>query len=115
MSQSATIEYTYATPPTVTSISPKEGSSAGGTEVLITGTGFVAGAKVTIGGEAKAVVVVSETEITAKTAPGAVGEDEVIVTDGEMSSTGGPRFTYLAPPKVTSVSPRKARLPVALG
>ena len=92
MSQSATIEYTYATPPTVTSISPKEGSSAGGTEVVIKGSGSSAGAKVTIGGEAKEVVVVSETEITAKTAPGAVGEDEVVVTDGEISSAGGPRF-----------------------
>ena len=36
-------------PPTVTSISPTSGTTAGGTSVTITGTNFVAGATVTIG------------------------------------------------------------------
>ena len=100
-------DFTFITPPTVTSISPREGSTGGGTPVKIKGTGFLKGAKVTIGSEAKEVVVVSETEITAKTAPGTAGEDEVIVTHGEISSSGGPDFTFITPPTVTSISPKE--------
>ena len=46
--------YTYTTPvnpaPTVSSISPVSGTTAGGTPVTITGTGFLAGATVSFGG-----------------------------------------------------------------
>jgi hypothetical protein len=87
-------KFTYIAPPTITSITPSEGSKEGGTVVKIKGTGFVEGATVTIGSKATEVVVVSETEITAKTAAGA-GKDEVVVTDSRGASTGGPIFTYV--------------------
>jgi large repetitive protein len=92
------------TPPTVTSITPSQGNTAGGTSVKIKGTGFVAGAKVTIGSKAASVTVVSETEITATTSEG-LGNDEVVVSDEKGVSSGGPSFTYVAPPAVTSVTP----------
>jgi IPT/TIG domain len=74
--------------------------------VKITGTGFVAGAKVTIGNEATSVTVVSSTEITATTAATAAGSDEVIVSDTNGTSTGGPSYTYTsgtaAPTSITA-------------
>ena len=61
-------------PPTVTSVSPVSGSTAGGTAVTITGTNFAAGATVTFGGTAATnVVVVSGTQITATTPAGRAG------------------------------------------
>ncbi|MGH9195526.1 MAG: phospholipase D-like domain-containing protein, partial [Acidimicrobiia bacterium] len=55
-------------PPTVTNVSPSSGPTAGGTNVTITGTNFVAPATVTFGGTAAtSVVVVSATSITATT------------------------------------------------
>ncbi|MEA2313805.1 MAG: hypothetical protein QOI03_497, partial [Solirubrobacteraceae bacterium] len=100
--------YTYLPPPApkVTSILPTSGTVAGGTKVNIKGSGFVAGATVTIGSPATSVVVVSATTITAVTAANAAGPVEVVVSDANGTSTGGPTYTYLVPPpKVTSISP----------
>jgi hypothetical protein len=90
-----TIEYTYVTPPTVTKVEPSSGPTTGGREIVITGTGFVTGAKVSIGGaEATEVKVESSTEITAKTPAGTAGKDEVIVTDSKGTSSSGIDYTY---------------------
>jgi hypothetical protein len=101
--------YTYVAPPApkVTSITPTSGSTAGGTKVTITGSGFVAGATVTIGNQAKSVVVASATKITATTVATPVGSDEVVVTDANGTSSGGPSYTYVPPPppKVTKITP----------
>ncbi len=102
---SAGAGFTYITPPTVTAISPKEGTTAGGTAVKITGTGFVKGAKVKIGGEPTSIVVVSATEITAKTTAHAAGEVPVEVSVGGVAQSATVEFTYATPPKVTSISP----------
>ncbi len=51
--------YTYTNPaPTVTSITPTSGTTAGGTSVTITGTGFLTGATVSLGGTAATNVTV---------------------------------------------------------
>jgi len=96
--------------PTVTSISPNTGTTAGGTLVTITGTNFVAGATVTIGGAAATNVnVANATTITAVTPAHAAGIVNVVVANpgGQTGTlTGG--FTYSAPapaPTVTGVSP----------
>src|ERR1019366_8306786 len=66
--------FTYVAPPTVTSVSPNSGTTAGGTAVTITGTNFATGATVTFGGTAATnVVVTNATTITATTPAGAVG------------------------------------------
>ena len=41
--------FTYVAPPTVSSVSPNGGTTAGGTSVTITGTNFASGATVTFG------------------------------------------------------------------
>ena len=107
VTQSSTVEYTFAVPATVTKVEAAEGTTAGGTSVKITGTGFVSGAKVTIGSEATSVTVVSATEITAKTAAHVAGKEEVVVTNGEVSSSSGVDYTYFTPPTVTSISPKE--------
>ncbi len=48
----------YYVPPTITSVNPTGGPSAGGTLVTITGTGFLAGAAVTFGAAAASSVTV---------------------------------------------------------
>lgn len=87
-------------PPTVTSISPTSGTTAGGTSVTITGTNFISGATVTIGGSScTSVVVVSSTSITCTTPSGTAGGQNVVVATGvspNATLTGG--FTYVAPP-----------------
>ncbi len=97
-------EFTYA--PTVTSIEPSSGPAAGGTLVKIKGTGFLAGSAVTIGVAATEVKVVSELEITAETSATSAGQQEVVVSDGGGSSTGGPKYTFVPAPAVTGVSPK---------
>ena len=67
--------------------------------MTIKGTGFLSGATVKIGNPATSVNVVSETEITATTAATAAGSDEVVVMDTKGTSTGGPSYTYVVPPR----------------
>jgi glucose/arabinose dehydrogenase len=98
--------YTYTTPPpanpapTVTSITPNTGPTSGATAVTITGTGFLAGATVKLGGtSATGVTVVNSTSITATTPAHAAGAVSVVVTNTDTKSgtlTNG--YTYPAPP-----------------
>ncbi len=91
-------------PPSVTSISPSFGPTAGGTSVTIAGTDFASGT-VTIGGaSATNVTVVSATQITATTPAGTAGARDVVFTrtpDGKSGTlTGG--FTYVVPHTITA-------------
>jgi len=105
--------YTYATPnpaPTVTAVTPSSGPTNGGTAVTITGTGFLAGATVKLGGtSATNVAVVNGTSITAVTPAHAAGTVSVVVTNTDTKSgtlTNG--FTYTAAnpaPTVTAITP----------
>ena len=103
--------FTYQYPaPTTTLVAPASGTSAGGTAVTITGTGFRAGATVNIGGLANAtsVVIVSATSITAVTPAGLVGANAVTVTNTDAQSAtlvGGFTYTAAAAPTVTSLAP----------
>ncbi|HJT00248.1 MAG TPA: IPT/TIG domain-containing protein [Terriglobales bacterium] len=82
--------------PTVTGISPTSGSSNGGTALTITGTGFLAGATVSLGGTAATgITVVSSTKITATAPAHAAGAVNVVVTntDGQSGTLAG-GYTY---------------------
>jgi hypothetical protein len=93
-------------PPTVNSISPTSGPSAGGTSVTITGTNFTGATGVTIGGAAAtSFVVVNNTSITAVTPAGTPGTASVVVTTSGGSNSANSLFTYVAPPTVNSISP----------
>jgi hypothetical protein len=81
--------------PTVTFIQPDHGPAAGGTPVTITGTNFVSGDLVTIGGAvATGVSVVNSTTITALTGAHATGTVDVVVTSGGSPATLGSSFFY---------------------
>lgn len=94
----AAFTYIKLPPPTVTSIFPYAGSSAGGTTVTITGTNFAPGATVAIGGAAAtSVSVASMTSLTAVTGPRSTGAADVVVTvDGQTGALAN-AFTYVVP------------------
>jgi len=85
--------------PTVTTISPDYGTTAGSTSVTITGTGFIAGATVTIGGaSATDVNVQNATTITCVTPSGTGGTGrDVAVTTGDGTGTLTAGFKFVAP------------------
>src|SRR5438874_5045825 len=103
--------YTGTNPaPTVSAITPNSGSTGGGTRVTITGTGFLAGATVSLGGTAATgVTVVNSTSITATTAAHAAGTVNVVVTNTDAQSgtlTNGYTYTGANPaPTVSAISP----------
>jgi hypothetical protein len=105
--------YNYQTPvapPTITGITPNFGTTAGGTSVSISGSGFVAGATVSLGGAAvTSVVVVNSTTITGSTPAHAAGAVNVVVTNPNgQAATLNNGYTYQTPvpaPTVTSVTP----------
>jgi hypothetical protein len=85
-----------AAAPSVTAIAPASGTTAGGTPITITGTNFVSGATVTIGGTAATGVnVASSTSITATTPAHTAGAVDVVVRNPDNQAgtlPGG--FTY---------------------
>jgi IPT/TIG domain/Family of unknown function (DUF5719)/Fibronectin type III domain len=107
--------FTYGTSTTtsltLTSVSPASGPTSGGTVITVTGTGFVSGARVSIGTlVAGSVAFVSSTQLRATTPAATAGARDVRVTNPNgsfVTRTGA--FTYTAPttgtPTVTSVSP----------
>lgn len=92
--------------PTITGILPINGSAAGGTELTIFGTSFVAGStSVTIGGvviPASGVLVNSSGVLTVTTPAHATGNVAVSVTTGNGTSSAAPGgFTYVGPPTIS--------------
>lgn len=97
-------------PPTVTSVTPNSGSTAGGTSITdLAGTGFISGATVTFGGSsATNVTFVSATKLTCTTPAHAAGAVNVVVTNPDtQTGTGTNAFTYVAPPTVSSCTPNE--------
>ncbi|MDH2406385.1 IPT/TIG domain-containing protein, partial [Bradyrhizobium sp. SSUT18] len=106
---SASDKFTYLAAPTVTSVAPTTGPTAGSTTVTIGGTGFVIGATtVNFGGTpGTGVSVTSATSITVTSPPGAAGTVNVTVTTsgGTSATSAADQFTYFGTPTVTSISP----------
>ena len=97
--------------PTVTGIRPSSGPVAGGTALVITGTGFTGATSVSFGQKAASnVSVKSDTQITA-TSPAGSGTVDVTVTtpSGTSATSSADQFTYIATPPptatVTAISP----------
>lgn len=92
----APASYVFAAP-TVASCSPSTGDVAGGTSVVITGTGFLPSATVTVGGNsATGVTYLSPTNLIITTPAGSIGSVDVVVTNTStgQSGTGASVFTY---------------------
>jgi hypothetical protein len=83
--------------PQVKMLQPSQGSVSGGTDVVITGTGFTSDATVSFGTHpAKAITVLDESRIVATSPPGA-GTIKVTVTTlgGSSSTDAASEFTYV--------------------
>jgi hypothetical protein len=97
--------------PAIGAVSPSSGSTSGGTVITITGSNFVSGATVSIGGvNATSVTFTSATELRATTPPGAAGAQAVqVVNPGGLSATLSNGFSYTSStsvrPSFGSVSP----------
>jgi hypothetical protein len=84
--------------PTLTSVSPNTGSTAGGTAVTLTGTNFTGATNVTFGGTAATNrVVVNSTTITCTTPARTAGAKSVLVTTPGGTNAANTLFTYVAP------------------
>ena len=97
--------FTYAasvSPPTISSVTPSSGPTSGGTSITISGSGFMTGANVFVGGsQATMISVPSSTRITAVTPAHAAGTaDIVVINDDDQMGTLASGFTYAAPPPV---------------
>jgi hypothetical protein len=92
--------YTYVGQPTITSISPTSGTTAGGTQVTVTGTNFVSGMSVWFGGiQGTNVNVLSSTSLTVRTPPRGPGVVSVVVSaPGTQQATLSNAFTYQSSP-----------------
>ena len=85
--------------PTVTSISPTSGPQAGGTTVIIIGTGFGAATAVDFGGVAAVFTIDSDTQIMATSPAGAGTVDVTVTTDAGTSATSSAdQFSYASGP-----------------
>jgi hypothetical protein len=100
--------YLYAKP-AVTSISPNEGLTTGGTSVTITGTDFTGASQVLFGTvPASSFKLDSDTQITAVSPANTAGPVDVTVTTpgGTSATSSEDQFTYKpAPPTIASISP----------
>ncbi|HVX07592.1 IPT/TIG domain-containing protein [Humibacter sp.] len=97
--------FAYVAAPTIQSLTPTEGPTAGGTSVTITGTGFTGASAVDFGGTPAASFTVDDaTHITATTPAHSAGAVDVTVTT--VGGTSGPgQFTFVAPAAIESIDP----------
>ena len=101
-------QFTYDSIPTVTSVGPSAGPIAGGTIVIINGTGFTSSSTVSFGSVAgTSVTFVSATQLTVISPAQAAGKVDITVTTpgGTSSTSAADKYTYDPVPTVTSVTP----------
>jgi hypothetical protein len=100
-------EFIWAAPPVVQAFQPPTGSTVGGNQVAIFGSGFTGATAVSFGSApATSFRVLAGDEIFATAPAHAPGGVSVSVTTPGGTGSSGLRYTYIAPkPTVTGVSP----------
>ncbi|MGW0841016.1 IPT/TIG domain-containing protein, partial [Streptomyces sp. NPDC002787] len=94
-------------PPVVSSVTPHQGSTSGGTTVTVTGTDFTGVQVVRFGAKsATSFTVDSSTKITAVT-PSGTGTVNVSVTTSQGTSGQAVPFTYVTAPSLSGLSPQQ--------
>ncbi|NBP52541.1 MAG: transporter, partial [Actinobacteria bacterium] len=101
--------FTYVAPPTVTTITPSAGPTAGGTLITIAGTNLL-GSTVTVGGNPATIVSTAAASITATTPTGTAGAKTVIVSAAGGTATKTSGFTYVEAPTIASITPSSGPL-----
>ena len=104
---SASDQFTYVAAPTITSITPTSGPTAGSTSVVITGTNLLAASAVKFGSNAGSITNNTATSITATSPAGSTGTVDIRVTTagGTSATRSADQFTYVAAPTITSFTP----------
>uniref|UniRef100_UPI000593C224 IPT/TIG domain-containing protein n=1 Tax=Nocardia exalbida TaxID=290231 RepID=UPI000593C224 len=98
------VSYTYLPVPSLSSVSPSQGSTSGGTTVTLTGSGLSGVTAVNFGSTpATSFTVNSNTQITA-VAPAGTGIVSITVT-GPGGTSNPVTFVYVIVPTITSISP----------
>src|SRR5262249_30730834 len=93
-------------PPTVVSVNPTSGSTAGGTTITISGAGFTSASTVKVGGNnATGVSFVDSSTLMANTPAGAQGAADVTVSTVNGTGTLKLGFNYVGPPVMSRISP----------
>jgi hypothetical protein len=99
------------TVPTVTSVTPADGPTTGGTAVVITGSGFTGASSVSFGSTSVVPTVDSDTQISVSSPQGTGVVNVIVVAPGGTSAvTSASQFTYTtppAPPTVTGINPAR--------
>jgi uncharacterized protein (TIGR03437 family) len=97
--------FTYAVPPTITSISPGSGVQSGGTAVTILGQGFASGAAVRFGSASATVLQVQAGQIQVTTPPGSGTVGVTVTNPNGLSATLPNAFTYGSAIHILSIQP----------
>jgi len=107
MNGTFTVNAVATPPPSVTSFTPRSGSTSGGSVVAISGSNFQIGATVKFGGvPAVSVTVNSSTSISAMSPAHAAGAVTLTVSNPDGQTTTAGTFTYTVPgPAVATVAP----------
>ncbi|WP_460112409.1 IPT/TIG domain-containing protein [Streptomyces platensis] len=101
-----TFGYGLTPAPTLNSLTPNSGPTAGGTAVTLTGSGLASASSVRFGAvPAASFTVVSDTHITAVAPPGAGTVQVTVTTQG--GSSNGLSYTYVAAATLTGVGPNR--------
>jgi hypothetical protein len=97
--------FTLVSRPSIVNVDPDRGSTQGGTDLVVTGTGFLAGSRVIIDQQVLKSTVIDQHTIATRTPAHAPGVIEVAVI-GPLGTSGNSRdFDYQSPPVVTAISP----------
>lgn len=101
-----TLNVAASTRPTISSVSPNNGSTLGGTTVLLSGNNFRVGSGVQFGNSfAASVQLVSPTQLQAVTPAEPSGTVNVTVQDSEGETVTSPNaFTFVSPLEITTSS-----------
>jgi N-acetylneuraminic acid mutarotase len=117
-SDSSSDAFVYWAVPSIASIVPNEGPTAGNTSVTITGGGFkpipTPGTNVSVKINSLSLInpaIVSDTQITGITPPNAIGPQDVVISTPGGDATADDAFTYQGQPQITSITPNEG--PVA--
>ena len=102
------LAFTVLPQPKVSAVKPASGGTAGGTDVVITGSGFLAGCQAVLDGVPLfpgGGIVVDANTISGHVPAHAEGIARIMVRTPIGSAAGAVEFTYLPPPLVESISP----------
>ena len=104
----AILSYVLRSRPHLISISPDTGGTAGGTDIVIVGTGFPPGSQATLDGELlfpNGGIVVDEYTMSGHVPAHDAGPAKLMVHTPLGDATGTWVFTYQPPPLITSITP----------